>query len=80
MNQRAADRCPGSGYGILSALRVPERCLGSAPAPAVPVNTFRTVFGCVMGKTVPLLEPERFSMVYGEAAVEPMDRPVGRRP
>jgi hypothetical protein len=68
-------------YGILSALRAGPRCTGRVSAPEVPVNTFRSILGCIVGRDLPLLPAKRFSMVYGgETDVTPLRQTLSSGP
>ena len=47
-------------YGILSAMRLPARCHHLIPEKFTPVNTFRIVISCLVGRATPLKENKTF--------------------
>lgn len=64
-------------YSILNAQRLPPGCGLDEPEAQSPVNTFRTILGCITGEEVPLL-PARELMIDLEAGeVELVEPPPG---
>lgn len=62
------------GFGILSAIRLPESCGGPIPDDLTPVNNFRMVIACLAGGVPTLLPNKHFASSGDKGEFKPLDK------